>query len=115
MNANNNGAQQYTECLPAAADQDPTVAVTPVCRHLYIGEVVHYFVEAAGVTKQNATVNINREPMELIIEAVVQREHRVNREYKARIRMDSHDYLLENASWDASDGEIHAWFPFISS
>ena len=111
----NNGAQQYTQCLPTTADQDATVAVTPVCRHLYFGEVLHFFVEAAGVTNQNVTVNINRQPMELIIEAVVQREQRVNREYYARIRMDDHDYLLENAGWDASDGEIHAWFPFISS
>ena len=37
MNVNNGAhAQQYTECLSAAAAEDAAVPVTPVCRYLYM-------------------------------------------------------------------------------
>ena len=95
MNVNNGAhAQQYTQCLPALAE-DPAVPVTPVCRYLYIDDVVHYFEEAPGANLHNVTVTINLEPMELIIDAAVQREHRLDRLYLARIQMDGYDFILE--------------------
>ena len=114
MNVNNGAhAQQYTECLSAAAAEDAAVPVTPVCRYLYNDDVVHYFVEAPGANLHNVTVTINLEPMELIIDAAVQREHRLDRLYLARIQMDGYDFILENTSYRVSNGEIHVWFPFV--
>ena len=113
MNVNNGAhAQQYTQCLPALAE-DAAVPVTPVCRYLYIDDVVHYFEEAPGANLHNVTVTINLEPMELIIDAAVQREHRLDRLYLARIQMDGYDFILENTSYRVSNGEIHVWFPFV--
>ena len=111
MNVNN-----FTPCLPATAE-DGSVPVKPVCMYTSIGSVVHFFVEAAGATRQNVTIKVNREAMEFIIEAVVQREHRADRRYYARIRL-LHttvcEYSYENMGWDVSNGEIHVWFPFKS-
>ena len=111
---NVNGLQQYTQCEPATAE-NANVPVMPVCRYIYVGEVLHVFVEAPGVTQQNVIVNLTTtEPMELIINALAQREHRVNRRYYARIRMNTnHHYILETSGWDVFDGEIHLWFPFV--
>ena len=109
----NNGAQQYTECL-SAADEDATVPVTPVCRYLYIDDVVHFFVEAPGANRYNVNVTVNTytEPMELVIYAVVHREHRLDRRYFARIQMHGYDYTIENSNYDVSNGEIHFWSPY---
>ena len=114
MNVNNGAhAQQYTECL-SAADEDATVPVTPVCRYLYIDDVVHFFVEAPGANRYNVNVTINTytEPMELVIYAVVHREHRLDRRYFARIQMHGYDYTVENSNYDVSNGEIHFWSPY---
>ena len=78
-----------------------------------IDDVVHYFVEAPGANLRNVTVTINLEPMELIIDAAVQREHRLDRLYLARIQMDGYDFILENTRYRVSNGEIHVWFPFV--
>ncbi|KAM3711748.1 hypothetical protein ACB098_01G132800 [Castanea mollissima] len=109
----NNDEQPYTECL-SAADEDASVPVTPVCRYVYIGDVVHYFVEAPGANRHNVTVTINSytDPMELIIDAVVHREHRLDRHYYARIQMHGYDHTLEDSSYDVSNGEIHFWSPY---
>ena len=109
MNVNN-----FTPCLPATSE-DGSVPVKPVCKYTYIGSVLHFFVEAAGATRQNVTVKANREPTEFIIEAVVQREHRADRCYYARIGLwytNFCKYSYENMGWDVSNGEIHVWFPF---
>ena len=104
----------FTPCLPATAE-DGSVPVKPACKYTFIGSVLHFFVEAAGATRQNVTVKANREPTEFIIEAVVQREHRADRCYYARIGLwytNFCKYSYENMGWDVSNGEIHVWFPF---
>ena len=109
MNVNN-----FTPCLPATVE-DGSVPVKPVCIYTCIGSVLHYFVEAAGATQQNVTIKVNREQMEFIIEAVVQREHRADRRYYARIQLlhtNFYKYSYQNMGWDVSNGEIHVWFPF---
>ena len=114
MNVNNGAhAQQYTECL-SAADEDATVPVTPVCRYLYIDDVVHFFVEAPGANRYNVSVTVNTytEPIELVINAVVHRLYRLDRRYFARIQMHGYDYTVENSNYDVSNGEIHFWSPY---
>lgn len=111
----NGGTQQnaYTECEPAATENS-NVYVTPVCRYLYAREVLHVFVEAPGVTKENVTVELtNGWPRVLIILAIAKRQHRVDRSYFARILMAPNRYVLGTRGLDVSNGEIHLWFPFI--
>ena len=114
-NVNFGGTQQnaYSECEPAAAE-DPNVYVSPVCRYLYVREVLHIFVEAPGVTRENVTFELTDErPDVLIILAVAKRQHRLDRHYLAQILMPPNHYVLETEGWDVSNGEIHLWFPFI--
>ena len=114
-NVNIGGTPQnaYTECEHAAAE-DSNVYVTPVCTYLYVREVLHVFVEAPGVTKENVTVEVtNERPKVLIILAVAKRQHRVHRHYFAQMLMATNHYVLETKGWDVSNGEIHLWFPFI--
>nr|POF12638.1 abc transporter f family member 3 [Quercus suber] len=115
----NNGAQQYTECL-SAADEDATVPVTPVCRYLYIGDVVHFFVEAPGANRYNVTVtiNANTEPMELVINAVVSHDENlisvsVEELWAVSEGKVSHDENLISVSveelWAVSEGKVSAF------